>query len=150
MLNGLYNYTHYSPSETINKAIEATPEAYLARKPSLMHIKLSDSAVKKLKKAAKKYTLSNATLIERAIYCYYILSTIKKVKDIGSKVDDIIEEGGKPFQGIEKDIDGLLQAVLPFELQTSVSKPHWVLQDNLFTLLALNPSLLRRGSSNDT
>jgi len=140
MLSTLYEWGAYTPSQAVNAAIEATPDRYLERKPSLMHVQLSDSAVKKLNKAAKKHKLSKATLIERAIDAHYKTTIAKKMREIAAKVDEIMERKETPFhKDIQRDMMGLLATLLPISLHVTgnVHGPFWVVRDNPITYLAL-------------
>ena len=102
-------------SEAINDAVDVAPGKWLERKPVLVHVQLSDSAVKKLNKIAKKTKLSNATLIERALDWQYRKTTLKLVKNIAAKADAVIDKKGTPI-AVEMDMDvlQLLNALLPF------------------------------------
>ena len=102
-------------SKAINDAIDATPEKWLQRKPVLIHVQLSDTAVRKLNKVAKKHKLSNATLIERALDWQYRKTALKLVKGLAAKADTVIDKKGTPI-AIEMDLDmlQLLNALLPF------------------------------------
>ncbi|MDG6914253.1 MAG: hypothetical protein JRN34_00905 [Nitrososphaerota archaeon] len=102
-------------SKAINNAIDATPEKWLQRKPVLLHVQLSDSAVRKLNKVAKKHKLSDATLIERALDWQYRKTALKLVKNIAAKADAVIDKKGTPI-AVEMDLDmlQLLNALLPF------------------------------------
>lgn len=102
-------------SKAINDAVEAAPEKWLQREPVLVHVQLSDSAVRKLKKAAKKHKLSSATLIERALDWQYRKTTLKLVKNIAVKADAIIDRKGTPIaEEMDLDVRQLLKALLPF------------------------------------
>jgi len=44
MLGTLYLWRRYTPSKIVNEAIEGTPDGYLERRLTLLHVQLSDSA----------------------------------------------------------------------------------------------------------
>jgi len=138
MLGMIHGWDDYKPSLTVNEAIEATPDKYLERKPTQLHIQLSDSAIKKLNKARKKYKLSNATLIERAIDAYYKITVMKRVKQVAAKVDEIVDKKEQPFHpAIDDDMRALLRAVLPIDISFYPTKPYWRLSHNALTTLVM-------------
>lgn len=106
---------NWRSSNAINDAIDATPEKWLQRKPVLVHIQLSDSAVKKLNKVSKKTRLSQATLIERALDWQYRKTTLELVKKVAAEADAVIDNNGTPI-AVEMELDmlQLLNALLPF------------------------------------
>lgn len=114
MLLALYQLNSLGPSATVNKAIDEAPEEYLQRKPTLVHVQLSDSSVKKLNKAAKKYKLSDATLVERALDYHWRRAVIGQVKKLSDKMDTVKDEGEKPIHWkVETELVRLLEIAMP-------------------------------------
>jgi hypothetical protein len=115
MLRALATSGNKSPSDGVNGAIEAAPEEYLQRKPDLLHVQLSDSSVKKLNKVAKKYKLSYATLIERAIDWRYRTEVLEAAKRVANSADEVLDNKRRPLAPeIEAGMQWLLRLVLPF------------------------------------
>lgn len=140
ILSSLYKWNEYTPTQAVNAAIEEAPDRYLERKPSLMHVQLSDTAVRKLEKAARKHKLSKAALIGRAIDAHYKITASKKMKEIAAKVDEILERKEEPFHAdISSEVFGLLVALLPLTLTVTgnLHKPYWVVRDSVITDLAM-------------
>jgi len=115
MLAAIFPANDYTPSRTINEAIEATPEEFFLRKPVQLHIQLSDAAVKKLSKVAKKHKLSYAALIEMALdYCYR-KTIMDRTMKFATKANTLLDKNEQPFHPyIERDIEDLLDKLLPF------------------------------------
>ncbi|MDE1853853.1 MAG: hypothetical protein KGI38_08940 [Thaumarchaeota archaeon] len=102
-------------TKAINDAIDATPEKWLQRKPVLVHVQLSDNAVRKLNKVAKKHKLSDAALIERALDWQYRKTALKLAKEVAATADASIDRKEKPFsEDVESAVSALLFALLPF------------------------------------
>jgi hypothetical protein len=122
-------------SKAINDAVDATPEKWLQRKPTLVHVELSDSAVRKLNRAAKKHKLSSATLIGRALDWQYRKTALKLTKDVARVADRVVDGNGTPVhETVESDMLRLLDAVLPFgPFDVSINrgkKPYLVIREN--------------------
>ena len=102
-------------SKATTEAIDAAPQEWLEREPTLVHVQLSDSAVRKLKKAAKKHKLSQATLIERALDWEYRNTALKLTKNVAAKADAVVDKKGTPIaEEMVTEMLQLLDALVPF------------------------------------
>ncbi len=120
----IYEMEGRGTSDTVNKAIEETPDEYLQRKPVQVHVQLSGSAVKKLNKASKKYKLSDATLVERALDYYWRKAMIEQIKKLSDKIDTLKDEGERPFHWkVESDTVRLLEIAMPKMIKYAPNKP---------------------------
>lgn len=115
-LHTFHGESSYEPGRTISAAVDVTPEAFLERKPRLLHVQLSDSAEKKLSKVAKKIGLSKAALIERAVDYAYRKSTMEQAKKIAADIDDIVDSKERPFHAkLSRTLPDLITKVMPFQ-----------------------------------
>lgn len=115
-LHAFHGESNYEPGRTISSAVDVTPEAYLERKPRLLHVQLSDSAEKKLNKVAKKTGLSKAALIERAFDYAYRKSVMEQAKKIAADIDEIVASKESPFHAtLSGTLPDLITMLMPFQ-----------------------------------
>jgi hypothetical protein len=120
------NY-RYKPFKAINYSIEDTPIEILEGKPELVHVQLSDTAVKKLDKAAKKYNLGYATMIERAIDYRYRKSIFKYATRLAGEINELEQADKQPFHdSIGFQVLELLVQLSPFHSRAFRGK--WLIE----------------------
>jgi len=119
-------YRKHTPSETVNAAIDVTPEEYLASKPHLLHLQLSDIATKKLNKVARKTGLSQAALIERAVDYAYRKSMMAEAKRVAANIADIVANKATPFHArLVNDLPDLITKLMPFHTSFDGRECRW-------------------------